>query len=79
MKLCLLLVLLAGAPQLHHVVNADKGWEVLDREGDVIDGLYAAGRTSSGIHGWGYISGTSLGDGTFFGRRAGRAAARHVR
>jgi len=53
--------------------------EVLDREGDVIDGLYAAGRTSSGIHGWGYISGTSLGDGTFFGRRAGRAAARHVR
>ena len=41
-----------------------------------IPGLYAAGRASSGIHGEGYVSGTSLGDGTFFGRRAGRAAAR---
>jgi 3-oxo-5alpha-steroid 4-dehydrogenase len=49
--------------------------EVLDVSGNVIAGLYAAGRASSGIHGEGYISGTSLGDGTFFGRRAGRAAA----
>jgi succinate dehydrogenase/fumarate reductase flavoprotein subunit len=47
---------------------------VLDVSGAVIEGLYAAGRASSGIHGQGYISGTSLGDGTFFGRRAGRAA-----
>jgi 3-oxo-5alpha-steroid 4-dehydrogenase len=50
--------------------------EVLDHSGRPIPGLYAAGRASSGIHGEGYISGTSLGDGTFFGRRAGRAAAR---
>ncbi|MEV0974022.1 FAD-dependent oxidoreductase [Microtetraspora glauca] len=48
---------------------------VLDQSGLPIPGLYAAGRASSGIHGEGYISGTSLGDGTFFGRRAGRAAA----
>ena len=48
---------------------------VLDWSGRPIPGLYAAGRASSGIHGDGYISGTSLGDGTFFGRRAGRAAA----
>jgi 3-oxo-5alpha-steroid 4-dehydrogenase len=48
---------------------------VLDVSGNAIAGLYAAGRASSGIHGLGYISGTSLGDGTFFGRRAGRAAA----
>jgi 3-oxo-5alpha-steroid 4-dehydrogenase len=47
---------------------------VLDVSGEVIAGLYAAGRASSGIHGAGYISGTSLADGTFFGRRAGRAA-----
>lgn len=40
-----------------------------------IPGLYAAGRATSGIPSWGYASGTSLGDGTFFGRRAGRAAA----
>ena len=48
---------------------------VLDVSGAPIPGLYAAGRASAGIHGDGYISGTSLGDGTFFGRRAGRAAA----
>lgn len=48
---------------------------VLDVSGAPIRGLFAAGRASAGIHGEGYISGTSLGDGTFFGRRAGRAAA----
>lgn len=50
--------------------------EVLGAGGDPIPGLYAAGRASSGIPAWGYLSGTSLGDGTFFGRRAGRAVAR---
>uniref|UniRef100_A0AAU3H221 FAD-dependent oxidoreductase n=1 Tax=Streptomyces sp. NBC_01401 TaxID=2903854 RepID=A0AAU3H221_9ACTN len=48
---------------------------VLDVSGEVIPGLYAAGRAASGIHGEGYVSGTSLGDGTFFGRRAGGTAA----
>ncbi|HEU5029677.1 MAG TPA: FAD-dependent oxidoreductase [Spirillospora sp.] len=49
--------------------------EVLNNSGDPVPGLYAAGRAASGMHGEGYVSGTSLGDGTFFGRRAGRAAA----
>jgi 3-oxo-5alpha-steroid 4-dehydrogenase len=49
--------------------------EVLSVDGEPIPGLYAAGRTTSGIPAWGYCSGTSLGDSTFFGRRAGRAAA----
>ncbi|MER5633483.1 FAD-dependent oxidoreductase [Streptomyces nitrosporeus] len=48
---------------------------VLDVSGEPVPGLYAAGRAAAGIHGEGYISGTSLGDGTFFGRRAGKAAA----
>ncbi|UNT00526.1 FAD-dependent oxidoreductase [Streptomyces tubbatahanensis] len=48
---------------------------VLTVAGAPVPGLYAAGRASSGIHGEGYISGTSLGDGTFFGRKAGVAAA----
>ena len=43
--------------------------------GDAIPGRYAAGRTTSGISKQGYSSGISLGDGSFFGRRAGRAAA----
>ncbi|HWE54672.1 MAG TPA: FAD-dependent oxidoreductase [Acidimicrobiales bacterium] len=49
--------------------------EVLHVDGEPITGLYAAGRAANGIPAWGYASGTSLGDSTFFGRRAGRAAA----
>ncbi len=52
--------------------------EVLDLNGEPITGLFAAGRATSGLHAWGYISGTSLGDGTFFGRRAGSAAAQQL-
>ncbi|MGC7101784.1 FAD-dependent oxidoreductase [Amycolatopsis lurida] len=49
--------------------------EVLSVDGEPLPGLFAAGRTTSGIPAWGYCSGTSLGDGTFFGRQAGRTAA----
>lgn len=49
--------------------------EVLDVVGEPIPGLYAAGRTTSGVAARGYASGLSLGDGSFFGRRAGRSAA----
>ena len=49
--------------------------EVLDPSGDVIPGLYAAGRTAAGLAAPGYSSGISLGDGSYFGRRAGRHAA----
>ena len=51
--------------------------EVLNADGRVIPGLYAAGRTSCGLprSGSGYSSGMSVGDATFFGRLAGRAAA----
>ncbi len=49
--------------------------EVIHVSGDPIPGLYAAGRVTSGLPVWGYASGTSLGDGSFFGRRAGRSAA----
>ncbi len=50
--------------------------EVLDGSGVAIPGLFAAGRTTAGIAAGGYVSGISLGDGTFFGRRAGVGAAR---
>lgn len=51
--------------------------EVRTPTGDRIPGLYAAGRTAAGVprSGEGYASGMSVGDATFFGRRAGRAAA----
>jgi 3-oxo-5alpha-steroid 4-dehydrogenase len=49
--------------------------EVIDGTGSPIPGLFAAGRTTAGIAAGGYASGISLGDGTFFGRAAGRSAA----
>ena len=51
--------------------------EVLDGEGSAIPGLYAAGRTACGLprSALDYSSGMSLGDCTFFGRKAGLHAA----
>lgn len=49
--------------------------EVLHVSGEPIPGLYAAGRCTAGVAAWGYASGISLGDGSFYGRRAGRSAA----
>jgi 3-oxo-5alpha-steroid 4-dehydrogenase len=48
---------------------------VLDFDGAPIPGLFAAGRTTSGVAAQGYCSGLSLGDSTLFGRFAGRSAA----
>jgi succinate dehydrogenase/fumarate reductase flavoprotein subunit len=55
--------------------------EVLTPAGEAVAGLYAAGRNCCGLPRWGegYSSGMSLGDCTFFGRLAGRAAAAHGR
>lgn len=50
--------------------------QVLHVSGEPIAGLYAAGRSAAGLAAWGYASGVSLGDGSFYGRRAGRSAAR---
>ncbi|OBB72557.1 FAD-dependent oxidoreductase [Mycobacterium sp. 852014-52144_SCH5372336] len=50
--------------------------EVLHVSGEPIPGLFAAGRCTAGLAAWGYASGISLGDGSFYGRRAGRNAAR---
>ena len=44
-----------------------------------IEGLYAVGRTAASLAAHHYASGISLGDGTFFGRRAGRHAAARAR
>jgi succinate dehydrogenase/fumarate reductase flavoprotein subunit len=56
-------------------VSADG--EVRREDGSMIPGLYAAGACASNIAqtGKGYASGTQLGEGSFFGRRAGRHAA----
>ncbi|NLZ78356.1 MAG: FAD-dependent oxidoreductase [Gammaproteobacteria bacterium] len=54
--------------------------EVLNADGQAIQGLYAAGRTACGLPRWGegYSSGMSLGDSTFFGRQAGLSVAANI-
>ena len=49
-------------------------------DGSVVPGLYAAGACASNLaqDGKGYASGTQLGEGSFFGRRAGKHAAAAV-
>lgn len=54
-------------------INEDSG-EVINTEGEPIKGLYAAGRAAVGICANRYMSGMSLSDGVFSGRRA----ARHI-
>ncbi|HNM85007.1 MAG: FAD-dependent oxidoreductase [Mycobacterium sp.] len=57
---------------LHTTLDA----EVLHVSGEPIPGLFAAGRCTAGLAAWGYASGVSLGDGSFYGRRAGVSAAK---
>lgn len=56
-------------------LRTDPAGEVLTPDGEPVSGLFAAGRATSGLAVSGYCSGISLGDSTFFGRRAGQSAA----
>jgi 3-oxo-5alpha-steroid 4-dehydrogenase len=56
------------------VVDEHTG-EVLREDGTAIPGLYAAGRNAAGLCAEAYVSGLSLADCVFSGRRAGRHAA----
>ena len=57
----------------------DSEGATLDSAGRRISGLYAVGRTAASLAAHHYASGISLGDGSFFGRRAGRHAAAGAR
>jgi 3-oxo-5alpha-steroid 4-dehydrogenase len=56
------------------VVAEDTG-QVRRGDGSVVPGLYAAGRSAVGLCSHSYVSGLSLADCVFSGRRAGRSAA----
>jgi succinate dehydrogenase/fumarate reductase flavoprotein subunit len=49
--------------------------QVLDTNGKVIPGLYAAGETTGGIHGSNRLGGNALPDTVVFGKIAGESAA----
>jgi 3-oxo-5alpha-steroid 4-dehydrogenase len=57
------------------VVSPETG-RVLRADGTAVPGLYAAGRSAVGLCSGSYVSGLSLADCVFSGRRAGRHAAR---
>ncbi len=62
-------------PATHHTmggitINTDA--EVLDTNGEVIEGLYAAGEVTGGIHGTNRLGGNAITDIVVFGRIAGQ-------
>ncbi|GAA0796186.1 FAD-binding protein [Marinobacterium sediminicola] len=68
-------VLPLGALTLGGLKVDEQSGQVLDADARPLAGLYAAGRTAVGIPSNLYISGLSLADCVFSGRRAGAAAA----
>lgn len=60
-------------------VAVDTQARVIDVFGEPIGSLYAVGEVTGGFHGSAYMTGTSLGKATVFGRIAGQNAARTPR
>lgn len=54
----------------------EKTGQVLGEDGAQIKGLFAAGRNAIGIASWNYVSGLSIADGIYSGRRAARAMSK---
>ena len=65
-------------PGVHHTMGGirinDKA-QVLDTEGNVIAGLFAAGEVTGGVHGNNRLGGNAVADFVIFGRIAGNSAA----
>lgn len=57
------------------LVVDERTGSVLRGDGTTVPGLYAAGRSAVGLCSTGYVSGLSLADAVYSGRRAGRHAA----
>ena len=67
---------------IHHTMGGLKintNTEVLDANGNVIPGLYAAGEVTGGIHGANRLGGNAVADIVVFGRIAGQNAAASVK
>ena len=60
------------------LVVAEETGQVRRPDGTAVPGLYAAGRSAAGLCSRSYVSGLSLADCVFSGRRAGRHAAAAV-
>lgn len=66
-------------PTVHHTmggIEINKKAQVLDKNGNIIKGLYAAGEVTGGIHGSNRLGGNAIPDTVVFGKIAGENAAR---
>lgn len=69
------------APGVHHTMGGVKintSCEVINTDGEVIPGLFAAGEVTGGIHGANRIGGNAVADIVVFGRIAGESAVAAV-
>lgn len=69
-------------PTVHHTmggIQINDKTEVIDVNGNVIPGLFAAGEVTGGIHGSNRLGGNALTDTVVFGRIAGTSASGFVR
>jgi len=68
----------ARVPTVHHTmggVEINENAQVVDANGQIIKGLYAAGEVTGGIHGTNRLGGNALADIAVFGKLAGQNAA----
>jgi fumarate reductase flavoprotein subunit len=68
-------------PAVHHTmggVRINTRTEVEGEHGEVIEGLYAAGEVTGGVHGANRLGGNAVSDIVTFGRLAGAQAARYA-
>ncbi len=56
-------------------IQINEKTQVLDRDGNVIPGLYAAGEVAGGFHGTFRVDGSGFGDSFTCGRLAGKTMA----
>lgn len=70
--------LMKAMPAVHHTmggIRINKNAEVINTAGEVIEGLFAAGEVTGGIHGTNRLGSNAIADIVVFGRIAGRNAA----
>lgn len=70
------------APAIHYTmggIHINTKTQVLDGNGDVIKGLYAAGEVAGGLHGNNRVGGNSIAETIVFGRQAGQQVTVYAR
>ena len=70
------------APAIHYTmggIHVTPKTQVLDGNGDIIQGLFAAGEVAGGLHGNNRVGGNSIAETIVFGRQAGQQVTLYAR